>query len=102
MIILLLLIMYNAGTLCAQQWQRVIENPGWEKRGWHRSVIFKDKMWVLNGKAVNDTVHKDVYSSNDGITWNLVHNPTPFLAKVDFALLVFDGKMWVICGEEGC
>jgi len=42
----------------------------------------------------------DVWNSSDGINWNLVTNTAPFGARYQHGCLSFDGKLWVIGGQD--
>jgi len=47
----------------------VISNAGFSERADHTSVVFKNKIWVIGGSAVNDGFKNDVWFSEDGVSW---------------------------------
>jgi dihydrofolate reductase len=66
-------------------------------------VVFDDgsgeKMWVIGG--TDGANRNDVYSSKDGKTWTEVRadgEAGGFLSGINFSMVVYDEKMWVIGG----
>ncbi len=69
----------------------------------HTAVVFNGKVWVLGGATTSDgvtfTPFKEVWSSADGgATWTRAPDP-PWTARLDHTSVVWDNRMWVICGR---
>ncbi|MFQ5680575.1 MAG: kelch repeat-containing protein [Candidatus Omnitrophota bacterium] len=73
------------------------------KRGYHTSVVFDDRIWVLGGRAGEPSVwYKDVQSSDDmGVSWNTNTSAAAWAERSNHTSVVFDGKIWVIGGWWG-
>jgi hypothetical protein len=81
-------------------WTEITSNAAWSGRQFHTSLVFEDKMWVLGGKQSSDnSILGDVFSSENGITWNKTNNHT-FPNVASHSSLVFAGKMWVLGGQN--
>jgi dihydrofolate reductase len=71
------------------------------ERAGHSSVVFNQKMWVIGGGDCNrQVVYNDVWSSTDGIYWNLETPSADFPARQFHSSVVFENKIWVIGGEN--
>jgi hypothetical protein len=95
-------------------WTQVRANGdagGFDNRGWHTSVVFNKKMWVIGGFviATSGDVFRlnDVWSSTDGKTWieETKDSSAKFSTRNGHETVVFDDdgggeKMWVIGGNE--
>ena len=69
----------------------------------HTSVVYDNKMWILGGwtkpPGEDSFVSHDVWSSNDGVTWNNMTSYTDFFpARVAHTSIVFNNKIYVIGG----
>ena len=56
-------------------------------------------MWIIGGFDGDDR-KKDVWYSEDGITWIQATDNAGFLERDDHTSVVFDNKMWVIGGSD--
>jgi hypothetical protein len=72
----------------------------WEPRHTFGAVVFKNKMWVLGGDQLQCSFQPDVWSSEDGLTWNLVNEKAPWGERMLHMVFVFDDKMWVMGGQK--
>jgi dihydrofolate reductase len=89
-------------------WTQVTSQAAFEKRGYHASIVFNNKMWVIGGETpvttINDKVmggkQNDVWNSTDGINWNLVTSHAAFKPRSYHACVVFRNMIWVIGGEN--
>ncbi|MES2416449.1 MAG: kelch repeat-containing protein [Patescibacteria group bacterium] len=69
----------------------------WSPRKYFGSntVYFNNKIWVIGGVgSSNASGVSEVWSSPDGISWNLVTNTAP--KACDHNVVVFNNKMWMI------
>lgn len=58
-------------------WEKVIDKTSFSRRYDHASTVYDNKIWVFGGydptrRGNQDTYMEDVWSSADGIRWNLV------------------------------
>ncbi len=90
-------------------WNELTLNPqpggNWHGRAWHRSIVYKDKLWIFGG-AYNDNgwYHRnDVWFSYNGADWTEVHpqndsDPNFWSPRSSHASVVFNNKIWVLGG----
>jgi hypothetical protein len=66
----------------------------WKNRYEHAAVAFDGKIWVMGGynpgEVRNDTYYEDVWSSVDGITWELVTEAAPWKGRKGHCVVAFD------------
>ncbi len=67
-------------------------NPRWN----HEVFYFSGKYWVIGGNDLSNLY--DMWSSIDGITWNLVNNDLPFDGSHEFETAIFRNRIYVIGG----
>ena len=79
-------------------WKQTLKGGAFSSRWAHVSLVFKDRMWVIGGNT-NDLRKNDVWSSLDGITWDLVTDSADFPPRYWHSGVVFKNKMWVIGGS---
>ena len=73
----------------------------WSARQEHTSVVFKNKMWVLGGSVVGDSLKNDVWSSTNGITWKKTEindNNPRWEARRSHSSVEFKDEIWVLGG----
>lgn len=75
------------------------DEPGFEERDGHTSVVFQDKMWVIGGNRLGNR-YNDIWSSTDGENWVEEIASAPFEARTAHASVVYDGKVWVTGGNK--
>ncbi|MFA6332337.1 MAG: kelch repeat-containing protein [Methanoregula sp.] len=69
-------------------------------RGYHTTVAFDNKMWVIGGLDTKGNRLHDVWYSTDGITWTCTNTSVRFSNPYDLRALVYDNKMWVIAAAD--
>ncbi|MDF1572747.1 MAG: hypothetical protein P1P82_14155 [Bacteroidales bacterium] len=78
----------------ALQFTRVEKKAEWHNRFDHAAVTFDNKLWILGGynpgEVRNDTYYEDVWSSVDGVQWELVNDNAPWLGRRGHAVVAFD------------
>ena len=87
-------------------WTQVVpKEPFWPQRGMiGGNVVFKDRMWVLGGgtydtpKTPKRKFFNDVWSSADGVSWQLHLKSAPWAPRQYHEVAVFDDRMWVLEG----
>jgi hypothetical protein len=86
-------------------WTQVTPNAGFPARSHHALLVFNDRLWVIGGNGTNPDPNvqcsclNDVWSSADGVTWQLENADPPFHPRGQHAAVVFDGRMWVMGGS---
>ena len=87
------------------EWVLVAKNPPWSPRVLHSTVVFKEKIFVIGGQTLPqfaqsvDYFYNDVWSSSDGINWDLLIKHAPFKPRGMISNpIVFKDKIWIIGG----
>lgn len=67
------------------KWDCICERVPWAPRGLHHTVAFAGYIWVMGGQTKPigvqpppEQLHRDVWRSRDGATWELVNNAAPW------------------------
>lgn len=89
-----------------ETWTEVASSTGWGGRYGHTALVFDEtdddvdnpKMWVLGGYEFS--ADNDVWCSSDGVNWTEVTPDAEWSERAGHASVVFDGKMWVLGGQE--
>lgn len=101
-------------------WHDATSNAAFSARYDHASAVFQGKMWVVGGKMYDPEDHdqqwdpdhdhdvqddeyselNDVWSSSDGVTWELVKSDADFEPRNGHTLTSFDGFLWLIGGTS--
>ena len=76
------------------------DDPGFEDRAGHVTLVFDGKMWVIAGEACCGGRYADVWSSTDGETWTEVLSSAPFGGRTVAAATIHDDKMWILGGNR--
>lgn len=81
-------------------WKKEVVNAPFSPRGYHQSVVFKNKLWLIGGygKEGKDKDKSDIWSSDDGIIWNPETKDAPFPTRLGHQVVVFKDRLWVIGG----
>ncbi|MCG7556050.1 Ig-like domain-containing protein [Pseudoalteromonas sp. Of11M-6] len=67
-------------------------------------VSFKGKLWLMGGEYYkgDDTIWQTgIWSSTDGINWQLEVEKAPFQGRAHFELIEFNEQLYLIGGERG-
>lgn len=83
-------------------WTLETASAPWSPRGLILgSVVYRGRMWLLGGGQYDQrSFLNDVWSSADGIHWDLVSEQAPWSGRQYQNVAVFDGKMWIIAGAD--
>lgn len=76
------------------EWTSVASHASFSPRDSAASLVYANKMWLSNGYFHNDVLYRDLWTSDDGVSWNLVNAETPYDGYSD--IVAFNGKMWAI------
>lgn len=83
-----------------EQWDLVTAEPGWAPRRFHRTIVYKDRLWILGGHG-EGTNRNDVWVSDDGAHWREAVGDPVWPIRHEEAAVVFHGDLWVIGGFDG-
>ncbi len=72
-------------------------NQGWSDRWGHTSVVFNNKIWVMEGWHNKN----DVWNSSDGVSWQRVSSSTGRSNLHLGTSVVFKNKIWLLGGDTG-
>ncbi|MCX5751774.1 MAG: hypothetical protein NT099_08970 [Candidatus Saganbacteria bacterium] len=81
-------------------WTCATAEAAFDRRGYHSSVVFDNKMWVIGGVDNSSTQKNDVWYSSNGISWIQATAEAAFSAREQHSSVVFNNKIWVIGGED--
>jgi leucine-zipper-like transcriptional regulator 1 len=83
-------------------WEVAVNNAPWVPRLQHTSVVHNGKMWVLGGfdMSANPDSYNDVWSSVDGVNWNLETASAAWSIREEHTSVVAMGKIWVMGGFD--
>lgn len=81
-------------------WSMETRHAGWSPRGLIvGSAVHRGRIWIIGGGTYDIRTYKnDVWSSADGIDWELVLDQAPWAPRQYHNVIVFDDKLWVIAG----
>ena len=88
-----------------ENWLEVTDNAPWGgSREKFLVTVFKDKLWVVGGVTgygkPTQKIYNDVWSSSDGIQWELHQKQARWLPRMWSSLQVHDGKMFLFNGAN--
>lgn len=85
-------------------WEKATDAAACLPRQGHTALVFNDKLWVIAGGAPKGSPvfysRSDVWNSEDGVTWTKVTDSAAFTPRTWHASAVFNGKMWILGGED--
>ena len=85
-------------------WKQVHKRAPWKHSDLSMSVVFKDRMWMMggwyNGRLPGHSAGNQVWSSTDGAKWDQATPAAGWSPRLAAALVVFQGKMWMLGGTE--
>jgi hypothetical protein len=101
--ILPIIILLTAKVLLAQDKKAdwILEDPhaDWQPRDSQGELVYNNHLWILGGWFDSyEKPPRDVWSSKDGRTWQLINKSAPWIHS-DLAMsIVFKNKMWMMGG----
>lgn len=87
-------------------WERVLHNAPWAPRGLiGGSAVMDGRIWLIGGGLYKTPTRPysgngEVWSSADGLTWDLCTKEVPWKPRVYHDVAVFDGKLWLMEGQR--
>jgi Kelch motif len=87
-----------------KRWNRITENAAWRHSDLGMTLVFDDKMWFMggwyNGRLPGHSASNEVWRSTDGATWEQAAKSAAWSPRIAAAVVVFNGKMWLLGGTE--
>jgi len=87
-----------------KQWERVTAAAPWLHSDLPMTVSFRGRMWMMggwyNGRLPGHSASNAVWSSEDGKQWTLATKAAGWSPRLAAALVVFQGRMWILGGTE--
>lgn len=85
-------------TTDGRDWEQVTEQSPFLGRRHMGGAVFQNKMWVMGG-VKDKTLYNDVWSSEDGVNWELEIEHAPWCKRqINHTILVYKDKMWLLGG----
>ncbi len=83
-----------------KQWTQVTAAAPWAPRAYHQTVVQAGKIFVLGGGnyAPRYAAHNDVWSSSDGVHWELVTAAAAWHPRIWFSTVAYRDHIWVLGG----
>ena len=83
-------------------WRKEIDRAPWTRSGQSMSVAFAGRLWRMGGFVKGEPVLpiSEIWSSLDGRTWTLAVAAPAWKARGGGALVVHNGKLWLLGGTR--
>lgn len=82
-----------------KNWEQVTGAAPWGPRLWFRSVVYRDRIWVLGGWCEAVDNYGDVWHSQDGKQWTELKSDVIWKARHEHAAFVMNDKLWIAGGH---
>uniref|UniRef100_A0A7C2NXS2 Galactose oxidase n=1 Tax=Schlesneria paludicola TaxID=360056 RepID=A0A7C2NXS2_9PLAN len=81
-------------------WELATDKAPWSPRAYLGAVVHAGRLWVLGGGNYlpNYQVKNDVWSSTDGVHWDLVAEAAPWSPRIWFFAAAYRERLWVLGG----
>jgi hypothetical protein len=87
-----------------KDWKPVTSLAPWIHSDLPMSFVHAGKMWMMggwyNGRLKGHSASNDVWSSTDGVRWQLETKEAAWSPRLAAVVLVFKGKIWLLGGTE--
>ena len=80
-------------------WKLETRQAPWEARHTAGYAVYKNRMWIVGGDAIQKHYQNDVWSSRDGVHWEQVADQVPWGPRVLQYTVVFNGRIWIMGGQ---
>ncbi|MFH1180929.1 MAG: serine hydrolase [bacterium] len=84
-----------------RDWQMETDNPPWQARQGHVSVVYKNRLWLIG--RFDDKINvgeNDIWYTQDGLKWEKTEKDPLWTGREDHAVVVFKDKIWVLGGMD--
>jgi len=80
--------------LSKNSWNLLVKNADFSPRDSSSVFIYKNQIWLSNGYYTGNLCFRDLWYTNDGLTWVCVNTATPYDPYSH--IVVYDEKMWAV------
>jgi hypothetical protein len=80
-------------------WKLEVRQAPWEGRHTAGYAVYRGRMWIIGGDAIQRRYQNDVWSSVDGIHWDKEADRVPWAPRVLHYTVVFNDRIWVLGGQ---
>lgn len=84
----------QAGVAKPPSWVRVMDKAAFSPRDTAEGVDFDGRIWLSNGYVAGGKLVRDLWSSRDGVAWELAVDNTPYDGYSE--MVVYQGKVWAV------
>ena len=84
----------EAATRDSPGWVQVAQTSAFCARDTAEDVVFQDAMWLSNGYCRGGVLVRDLWRSDDGATWTLVSEDTPYDGYSE--MVVYRDRIWAV------
>lgn len=81
------------------EWSLATHDPAFGERKSQVMVEFNDKLWLFGGQTY-DVYKREIWSSEDGLTWKLMPASLPADTMSSLHTFVHDGRVWIMDRER--
>lgn len=78
-------------------WVEENSNAEFSPRGFHKALVFDDKIWIIGGAGGQDNFN-DIWYSENGKEWVEATPKNMFQMKNQFTALFHNNKIWILGG----
>ncbi|MFT3748935.1 MAG: hypothetical protein QM768_11485 [Agriterribacter sp.] len=84
-------------------WKLGAEHAEWAPRSSHKAVVLNGKIYLFGGGVYTPeyNAYSDVWSSKDGIHWDLITEKAPWHERLWPSVVVYRNRMWIMGGWSG-
>lgn len=84
----------------ARKWNEAPPLPERANRLESVLLTFKDRLYLIGGARGTANSYRDVFSTTDGVNWDVLTSAAPWSARGHHAGVVFNGSMWILGGSS--
>lgn len=85
-------------------WKKVLAEAPWIHSDLPMTLVFRDRMWLMGGwykgRLPGHSAGNQVWSSTDGVEWDLASPAAGWTPRLAAACVEFRGRMWILGGSE--
>ena len=78
-------------------WENLTKEAAFSPRDTAEGVVYQDKLWLSNGYYHGNVLSRDLWTSDDGVTWTVVNEATPYDGYSE--MVVYRDALWAVKGS---
>lgn len=87
-------------TYDGNNWYLATSTPDFPNYTISKAFVFNNKLWLLMGENIG-TSNFQLWSSTNGVVWNLESSDTGIVTRSNFDLTVYNNEIWLTSGFLG-